>query len=260
MNRTRNAPRASVHGAVLHDEVRPAWSAEVTSWLLGTPVKGRRLTVLDLGAGTGLGTRSILSLGHSVIAVDTSANMLSVLRSSCQELACGVRERITTLSGSAECLPVEDNSVDAVICFQAWHWVEPKQAMDECNRVLKSNGMMGMAWHTWDRTNEWVQALASIVEPDGTPSDQTLSAPKELAGRGTFERKEFLFNYEMTVSQLVRLASSWAFVAQRPDTNAVLAKVRSLGEQARTADTGLVRFPHKTVAFRLRESGQEAVG
>ncbi|WP_411804496.1 methyltransferase domain-containing protein [Arthrobacter sp. LAPM80] len=123
-----------------------------------------------------------------------------------------------------------DQSVDAIICLQAWHWVDPEQATNECDRVLKHNGMMGMAWNTWDRTSNWVQALAAIVEPDGTPADQTLSAPDELAGRGAFERNECPLNYELTVDHLVQLASSWALVAQRPDRNVVLAKIRGLGE------------------------------
>ncbi|POH73179.1 hypothetical protein CVS27_11690 [Arthrobacter glacialis] len=85
MNQFHSATTASSHSAVLHDDVRPTWSAEVVSWLLGSPLSGQRLAVLDLGAGTGLGTRAIATLGHTVTAVDTSADMLSVLRKSCEE-------------------------------------------------------------------------------------------------------------------------------------------------------------------------------
>ncbi|MET4001801.1 MULTISPECIES: class I SAM-dependent methyltransferase [Arthrobacter] len=102
MHQTRRAPTASTHGAVLHDEVRPGWSAEVVSWLLGSPLSGQRLAVLDLGAGTGLGTQTIATLGHSVTAVDSSADMLSALRTSCQELPSGVDDRITAVGGSAD--------------------------------------------------------------------------------------------------------------------------------------------------------------
>lgn len=212
--------------------------------------------MLDLGAGTGLGTRIIAKLGHAVTAVDTSADMLSVLQKSCEELPPEVANRIMTTSGSAEHIPLRDQSVDAIVCLQAWHWVEPERATNECDRVLKQNGMMGLAWHTWDRTSEWVQALAAIVEPDGTPADQTRSVPDQFAGRGPFERKNFPFNYELSTDQLVQLASSWAFVAQRSDPCSVLAKIRRLGEQAKSADTGLVGFPHITSSFRLQRPGR----
>lgn len=242
---------------MLHDEVRPGWSAEVASWLLGSPMNGQQLTVLELGAGTGIGTRTIATLGHAVIAVDTSTDMLSVLEKSCESLPYGVADRITAISGSAEHVALSENSVDAIVCLQAWHWVEPEQAVAECDRVLRPNGTLSMAWHTWDRTSEWVRALAVIVEPDGIPTDQTLSVPGEFVGRGTFDRKEFLFNHELSVEHLVQLASSWAFVAQRLDRKTVLAKIRVLGEQAASPDTGLVKFPHITVAFRLKRPGQE---
>ncbi|WP_113717322.1 class I SAM-dependent methyltransferase [Arthrobacter dokdonensis] len=260
MNQFHSATKALSHSAVLHDDVRPTWSAGAVSWLLGSPLSDQRLAVLDLGSGTGLGTRTIATLGHTVTAVDTSADMLSVLRKSCEELPPGVANRITTTSGSAERIPLGDQSVDAIICLQAWHWVEPEQATHECDRVLKPNGMMGMAWHTWDRTNTWVQALATIVESDGTPADQTLSVPGEFAGRGTFERKELPFNHELTVGQLVQLASSWSFVTQRSDQHAVLAKIRYLGEQTASPDTGLVSFPHITAAFRLQRPGRGVTG
>lgn len=259
MNHSGSVPITSSHSAVLHDEVRLAWSAEVISWLLGSPSRGHRLAVLDLGAGTGIGTRAIATLGHAVIAVDTSADMLSVLEKSCESLPYGVADRITAISGSAEHVPLSDNSIDAIVCLQAWHWVDPEKAIAECDRVMTPNGMMGMAWHTWDRARDWVKALSAIVEPEGPPSDQTRSVPAEFAGRGTFERMDLSFNYELSVDQLVHLASSWAFVTQRSDPDAVLTKIRRLGERTASADTGLVSFPHITVAFRLQQPNKEVV-
>ncbi|WP_426996846.1 class I SAM-dependent methyltransferase [Pseudarthrobacter sp. N5] len=158
----------------------------LVSWLLGSPSRGHRLAVLDLGAGTGLGTRTIATLGHVVTAVDTVDDMLSVLRKVRKELPHRVAGRITTATGSAERIPLRNRSVDAISCLQAWHWVDPARAMAECDRVLRPNGMVGLAWHTWDRTSEWVKALAAIIEPGETPADRTRSVPAEFAGRGTF--------------------------------------------------------------------------
>lgn len=260
MNQIHGAPTVSSNNSVLHNHVRPAWPAEVVSWLLGSPSDSQQLAVLDLGAGTGLGTQTIATLGHDVTAVDTSKDMLTVLRTSCSELSLGVADRISTASGFAERIPLGNRSVDAIVCLQAWHWVDAKQAIAECDRVLTPNGMMGIAWHTWDRTSEWVKELAAIVEPDGTPADQTRSVPGEFAGRGAFVRKDFSFNYELSVDQLVQLASSWAYVAQRSDLIDVLARIRRLGEQTASCNTGLVRFPHITAAFRLQRASSGVMG
>ena len=48
--------------ATTYDAVRPPWPESTVAWLLGNPDGPRR--VLDLGAGTGLGTRTIAALGH----------------------------------------------------------------------------------------------------------------------------------------------------------------------------------------------------
>ncbi len=233
------------------------------SWLLGTPAPGdqlavadqlapsEHLTVVDLGAGTGLGTRAIATLGHHVTAVDTDPDMLAALEAARTDLPPQIAGRITTAVGSAENIPLADKSADAIVCLQAWHWVDPEPATAECDRVLKHGGMTGMAWHTWDRSSAWVQALAAIVEPDGAPADQTRSIPTELVGRGGFERRDFPFSYELTVEKLVDLARSWQFVMQRPDHQAVLADIRRLAEQTTPPETGCVSFPHITAAFRL---------
>lgn len=260
MNQIHSAPTVSSNNYVLHNHVRPAWPAEVVSWLLGSPAGRHQLAVLDLGAGTGIGTRTIATLGHHVTAVDTSKDMLTVLRTSCAELPLGVAGRISTAIGSAECIPLGNRRVDAIVCLQAWHWVDAKQAIAECDRVLTPNGMMSIAWHTWDRTSDWVQELAAIVEPDGTPADQTRIVPGDFAGRGAFVRKDFTCNYELSVDKLVQLASSWAYVAQRSDRLDVLARIRRLGERTASCDTGLVRFPHITAGFRLQRAGSGVMG
>ncbi len=71
MDQTPGASTIPRHTATLHNDARPEWSEDVISWLLGSPALGHRLSVLDLGAGTGLGTRTIAALGHAVTAVDT---------------------------------------------------------------------------------------------------------------------------------------------------------------------------------------------
>jgi hypothetical protein len=44
--------------AATYDAVRPEWPAETISWLLGSPLPERVLRVVDLGCGTGKGSRA----------------------------------------------------------------------------------------------------------------------------------------------------------------------------------------------------------
>lgn len=238
--------------AALHDAIRPRWREDVISWLLGSPRPGRTLNVLDVGAGTGIGSRTVATMGHSVTAVDPGADMLAVCASTLQTLPPQVAARVTMAQGRAEDLPAKPASIDAVLFLQSWQWANPVAALAECDRVLKTQGTVGMAWHTWDRRSGWVQALSSIVEPNGAPADQTRTVPRYFGERGSFERRDFPFTYELSVDQLLDLAASWAFVTQRADKDAVLEDLRALGERSVSVQTGRVSFPHITAAFRMQ--------
>src|SRR4051794_16664461 len=89
--------------AVAYDEHRPDYAPPAVRWALeATP--GAR--VLDLGAGTGKLTGTLVALGAAPIAVEPDPAMLTVLRRAWPALRA--------LSGSAEAIPLPDASVDAV--------------------------------------------------------------------------------------------------------------------------------------------------
>ena len=114
--------------AAAYERGRPSYPPEAIDWLLP---RGAR-HVLDLGAGTGKLTTRLVERGLDVVAVDPIPDMLEVLRTSLPETRA--------LLGTAEEIPLEDNSVDAVLVAQAWHWVDPERAIPEVARVLRPGG------------------------------------------------------------------------------------------------------------------------
>jgi SAM-dependent methyltransferase len=235
-------------GAATYDAVRPPWPAATVDWLLGCPAGPRR--VLDLGAGTGLGTRTVAGLGHEVVAVDPSAEMLAALEAA--PLAAEVSARIETRVGSAESLPDPAASYDAVTAFQAWHWFATEQAEPECARVLRPGGRLGLAWHSWSPEAAWLHELGDVV---GTPEmiwDPTRQ--REAPGIDGFEaaeNRQFAVEQRLTVDELVMLASSWSPVAVRKDRETVLDEVRALAMRAADAE-GRVLFPYVSDCYRYR--------
>src|SRR6516162_4240881 len=114
--------------AAAYERGRPSYPPEAIDWLLP---RGAR-HVLDLGAGTGKLTTRLVERGLEVVAVDPIPDMLEVLRASLPETRA--------LLGTAEEIPLADNSVDAVLVAQAWHWVDPGRAILEVARVLRPGG------------------------------------------------------------------------------------------------------------------------
>ena len=239
-------------GASTYDAVRPSWPGDTVDWMLGHP--GEPIRVLDLGAGTGLGTRTIASLGHAVVAVDPSAEMLAALSVASERLDPRVAERIETRVGSAESLTDADATYHAATALPSWHWFDTERTVPECARVLRSGGLLSMAWHGWSDQVAWLRELGDVV---GTPemvwdADAHAAAePARLDGFDPAENAQFSVEQRLTPDDLARLASSWSPVAVRDDRDQVLAAVHELGTRAAGPD-GTALFPYVTDCYRYR--------
>ena len=225
-----------------YHRVRPGWPADAVAWLLGEPTS--TLDVLDLGCGTGKGTAALVRLGHRVVGVDPSAQMLEVLAHQ-PETA-----EVPTHFAGAEAIPLGDATVDAITCFQAWHWVDPDAAAPECVRVLRPGGILGMAWHRPDRSVSWVVELDERAERTDMGSG---SEALVVAGFEPFEEREFAYQQTMSVDDLVATVASWSHVAISPRRERILAAVRALGvEVAAVSPDDTLVFPYLTDAARAR--------
>lgn len=114
--------------AAVYDRGRAPYPPVVVEALGLTP--GSR--VLDLAAGTGLVSEALTCAGFEVVAVEPSAAMREQLPSA--------------LEGSAEAIPLDDESVDAVVVGDAWHWFDPDRAAAEVHRVLARGGPLVLVW------------------------------------------------------------------------------------------------------------------
>lgn len=199
--------------AARYERGRPPYPAPAVDWLL--PHGARR--VLDLGAGTGKLTRSLLDRGLDVTAVDPSEGMLTELR----RVLPGAPAEL----GSAERIPLPDDSVDAVVVAQAWHWVDVSRAVPEVARVLRPGGRLGLIWNLRDVRQDWVRRLGEIIG-SGQPHGEIVVGPPF----GPIETREFDWTHRIGPDQLLDLVASRSAVIVRPtdERAAVLAQVRQL--------------------------------
>jgi len=123
---------------------RPSYPDTALDWALApvsspeSPASARRgeLELLDLAAGTGKLTASLVRRSARVTAVEPDPEMLAVLRA---ELPS-----VKALPGTAEDIPLPDASVDAVLVGQAFHWFNPEPAAAEIARVLRPGGRLAI--------------------------------------------------------------------------------------------------------------------
>ncbi|MGY1837261.1 class I SAM-dependent methyltransferase [Blastococcus sp. SYSU DS0510] len=224
--------------------LRPTYPADAVEFLVGR----RPLEVLDLGAGTGLLTEVVLGLGHRARAVDPSPEMLAELRSR--------RPGIETAVGTAEAIPVEDASVDAVVAGQAAHWFDPGPAARELRRVLRPGGVLGLVWNTRDERVPWVAALGEVVsdEARGHEADQRVVDRFAAELGADVEVVESAVVQRVTPEDVVGGVATRSYVAVMDDARReeFLFAVRALlaGHPDTRGRTEL-ELPYRTHAYRL---------
>src|SRR5918997_6270384 len=112
-----------------YERGRPGWPEAAIDAVRDRLRLTRDSSVLDLAAGTGKLTRQLVPHFAEVIAVEPLDGMRAVL----ERAAPGAR----ALAGTAEAIPLGDESVDAVFVAEAIHWFDPPRAVDEIARVLR---------------------------------------------------------------------------------------------------------------------------
>ena len=242
-----HSARATSFGAVAdaYDAGRPTFPAEALIWILGP---GRGLQVLDLGAGTGKLAAVAAELGHDVIAVDPSQEMLEV---------CRRRPGIDTMAGAAESIPLAHASVDAVIVGQAFHWFDHARALPEIARVLRPNGVLGLLWNDADTVVPWVRRIFQVMQGDGFGSDRFDPVPiLEQSNLFTMiEQARFRHWQDLDRTGLRQLAQSHSRVAVLKETrrDQVLEQVNLIYEHTARPPEPL-RMPYFTGCFRAHPS------
>jgi SAM-dependent methyltransferase len=146
-----------------------SFGSEAEAYELGRPgypreaiefcISDRPRRVLDLGAGTGKLAAALLALGHEVVAVEPLERMRALIPSAAE-----------VLDGSAESIPLADESVDAAVVGQAFHWFEQHVALSEITRVLRPGGPMGLLWNLLDDDVPWVAAVADAFDAEDRAS------------------------------------------------------------------------------------------
>jgi ubiquinone/menaquinone biosynthesis C-methylase UbiE len=161
---------------------RPGYPDVAVSLLASELGIGPGRTVVDLAAGTGKLTRSLRPLGARLIAVEPVAEM--------RERLSAALPGVETVDGTAEALPLEPASVDAVLVAQAFHWFDAAAAATEIDRVLRPGGGLAVLRNTWDESVDWVARVQDLVHAyaGNTPRHDTSPWREQVEATGLYGR------------------------------------------------------------------------
>jgi SAM-dependent methyltransferase len=217
-----------------YERARPDYPPEAIAYL-ARALDLRRTdpprVVVDLAAGSGKLTRPLARLGCEVIAVEPV-----------DEMRAAIGDSARALSGTAEAIPLPDDSADAVTVGQAFHWFDGRAALAEIERVLRPGGGLALVWNRRPvETSDLHAALSEIMAPyrGDAPAHASGAWRAAFAGRELTEWT-FAFTQLLDADRLADRVGSTSFIAalDEGERSSVLERVRAL------AGEGPVEVPY----------------
>jgi SAM-dependent methyltransferase len=208
-------------GVDAYERGRPGYPPAVVAHLAAVLGIGPGCDVLDLAAGTGKLTRSLLELGAHVVAVEPLDAMRDRLHG------------VEALAGVAEAIPIAGASVDVVTVGQAFHWFDAPAACTEIARVLRPGGSLGILWNERDDRVAWVAELDRIFDWPALrpfPEDEDWAGILDASGCfGPASHRRFTWRQSIDVDGLVARVLSTSYVAtwSKDRQDAVADRVRA---------------------------------
>lgn len=122
---------------------RPHYPHAVLACLVREYGLGPTSIIADVGAGTGLLTRLLLTAGCAVTAVEPNDRMRQAA-----DVMLGGHPGYHSRAGAAEATQLPERSVHFVTAGQAFHWFNPTEARRELRRILRPGGWVALVWNS----------------------------------------------------------------------------------------------------------------
>jgi len=221
-----------------YERGRPGYPDEAVRWLVGD----EPCDVVDLGAGTGKLTRSLVALGHRVTAIEPLPEML--------ELLPAAAPGASAILGNAEVIPLPDAYADAVTAAQAFHWFDHALALPEIARVLRPHGRLALVWNVRDDREPWVAKLSATIGSESVGRGAAEEPIEESGLFGPLEKTTFSLVQRLDRATLRDLVASRSYCVAKPaaERDKTLAEVDRLFDEHAVGDA--VELPYVTECYR----------
>jgi SAM-dependent methyltransferase len=241
--RERGPFTAFAEVADAYERGRPGYPEEAVRWLAGDDSRD----VVDLGAGTGKLTRSLVALGHRVTAIEPLPEMLEHIPT--------VAPGASAILGNAEVIPLPDAYADVVTCAQSFHWFDHAVALPEIARVLRPGGRMALVWNSRDDSDPWMARLSTLIGNETVEGDDVRAPIDESHLFEPVETVQFTFRQSLDREGLLDLVLSRSYCAKLlpADREPILEAVGQLYDE--TAGPDGVRLAYVTECFGTSKRG-----
>jgi SAM-dependent methyltransferase len=241
---------------------RPSYPAAAIDCVMNTLALAPGSVVADLGSGTGISSKLLLERGCAVYGVEPNEAMRAAA-----ETQLASYPNFHSINGTAEATTLADDSVDAALAAQAFHWFDVPRVRAELFRILKPPYRVTLWWN--DRLTDatpFLCAFEDLLVRFGTDytevnhrnaqdADESLIA--QLFGHRDFGLQSFpneqRFDYAGLEGRL--LSSSYAPLAGHEKYEPMLARLREIFDEHERDGAVSVIYQTRTFSSCLRKIG-----
>lgn len=123
----------------LYDRARPGYPAQLLDDLVAISGVGERSSVLEVGCGTGQATRSLATIGCSLVAVEAGPRLAAFARK-----ALAAQPHVEIETSRFEDWEDRGRRFDVVVAASSWHWIDPSVGWRRAHDVLRPGGWLAL--------------------------------------------------------------------------------------------------------------------
>lgn len=124
---------------------RPDYAKELIDYLYNEVGFSSNSVIADIGAGTGIFSKSLADRKSTVYCVEPNPDMRNTAKTFLYSF-----ENVYIVTGDDKNTSLKEQSVDFVTAAQAFHWFDVLKFKKECRRILKSDGKVVLLWNTFN--------------------------------------------------------------------------------------------------------------
>lgn len=229
---------------------RPHYPKEIIPFLTEHIGLTDEKLIADIGSGTGISTELFLENGNKVYGIEPNKEMREAA-----EKYLDKYKYFISVAGTAEETLLESDSMDVIVCGQAFHWFDVQKAKNEFRRILKENGYVVLLWNSRQiDTSNFLIAYEKLLLKFGTDYEKVVHKTLESGDDKTIKwffapqkscvhsfKNTQVFDFEGVKGRL--LSSSYAPI----DNKEMLEELKNIFDKHNK--NGSVKFEYETKIY-----------
>lgn len=176
--------------------------------------------VADIGSGTGISAQLFLDHDNLVYGVEPNEAMRKSAENELKQY-----ENFRSINGSAETTTLPDNSVDLIVCAQAFHWFDRAKTKTEFQRIANAGAHLCLIWNDRKESEKFQQDYERIIQQYSIDYNQVThrNISQEIIQDffAPHKFKKFTFHYEQRFDfeGLIGRITSSSYMPNESDEN-----------------------------------------